>query len=87
MDPKRIAKQMIEFNKTAFDHNFLAMQTLQGQIERLVNKFWQNTPMFPGEGKKAISDWMDAYKKGCNDCKNLVDENFKKVEDFFEDKK
>jgi hypothetical protein len=43
--------------------------------------------MFPEEGKKAISDWMDAYKKGCNEFKNLVDDNFKKVEDFFEEKK
>ena len=37
----------------------------------------------PEEGKKAINDWTNAYKKGCEDFKKAVDENFKKVEDFF----
>ena len=87
MDPKQIAKQMIVFNKTAFDNNFRAMQALQEQTERLVNKFWDKSPMFPEEGKKVISDWMTAYKKGCKDFKSVVDDNFKKVEDYFEETK
>ena len=87
MDPKLIAKQMIVFNKTAFDNNFRAMQALQEQTEGLVNKFWDKSPMFPEEGKKVISDWMTAYKKGCEDFKSVVDDNFKKVEDFFEETK
>ena len=87
MDPKLIAKQMIVFNKTAFDNNFRAMQALQEQTEGLVNKFWDKSPMFPEEGKKVISDWMTAYKKGCEDFKSVVDDNFKKVEDFFQETK
>lgn len=87
MDPKQIAKQMIVFNKTAFDNNFRAMQALQEQTEGLVNKFWDKSPMFPEEGKKVISDWITAYKKGCKDFKRVMDDNFKKVEDFFEEKK
>jgi polyhydroxyalkanoate synthesis regulator phasin len=87
MDPKQIAKQMIVFNKTAFDNNFRAMQALQEQTEKLVNKFWDKSPMFPEEGKKVISDWMTAYKKGCEDFKSVVEDNFKKVEDFFQETK
>lgn len=87
MDPKQIAKQMIVFNKAAFDNNFRAMQALQEQTERLVNKFWDKSPMFPEEGKKVIYDWMTAYKKGCEDFKSVVDDNFKKVEDFFQETK
>ena len=83
MNPKQIAKQMIAFNKTAFDNNFNAMKTLHEQTERIINKFWEKTPMFPEEGRKAIAEWIKAYKKGCEDYKNIVDENFKKVEDFF----
>jgi len=87
MDPKQIAKQMIIFNKTAFDNNFQAMRALHEQTEKLVNKFWEKSPMFPEEGKKAISGWMNAYKKGSDDFKNIVEENFKKVEDFFNESK
>ena len=37
----------------------------------------------PEEGKKAISDWMQTYKKGCEDFKKLVNDNYEKVEAFF----
>lgn len=87
MDPKQIAKQMLVFNKTAFDNNFRAMQALQEQTERLVGRFWEKSPMFPEEGKKAVSDWMAAYKKGCEDFKSAMDDNFKKVEEFFKETK
>jgi hypothetical protein len=87
MDPKQIAKQMIIFNKAAFDNNFSAMKTLHEQTERIVNKFWEKSPMFPEEGKKAVTEWMKSYKKGCEDFKNIVDENFKKVENFFNEQK
>jgi hypothetical protein len=87
MDPKQIARQMIIFNKTDFDNNFHAMQALHEQTQNLVNKFWEKSPLFPEEGKKAISEWMTAYKKGSDDLKNIVDENFKKVEDFFNESK
>jgi hypothetical protein len=30
---------------------------------------------------------MKAYKKGCEDFKAVVDNNFKKVEEFFQDDK
>ena len=87
MDTKQIAKQMIAFNKAAFDNNFSAINALHEQTERIINKFWEKSPMFPEEGKKVISEWMKAYKKGCEDFKNTVDENFKKVEDFFDEHK
>ena len=87
MDPKQIAKQMVAFNKTTFDNNFRAMQALQEQTERMVNKFWEKSPILPDEGKKAIADWMKKKKKGCEDLKSAVDENFKKVEDFFNEAK
>ena len=87
MDPKQIAKQMIAFNKNAFDNNFSAMNALHEQTERIINKFWEKSPMFPEEGKKAISEWMKTYKKSYEDFKSAMDENFKKVEDFFDEHK
>jgi hypothetical protein len=39
MDQKQIAKQMVEFNKSAFDNTFNAMTALQDQTEKLVFQF------------------------------------------------
>jgi hypothetical protein len=83
MDPKQIAKQMIQFNKTAFDNTFAAMIVLQEQTEKMITMYMDQTPLLPAEGKKAINEWLKAYKKGRTDFKVAVDENYKKVEEFF----
>jgi len=83
MEPKQIAKQMIQFNKAAFDNTFNAMTVLQEQTEKMVNNYLEQAPMIPAEGKRAIADWMKAYKKGREDFKSTVEDNYKKVEDFF----
>jgi hypothetical protein len=83
MDPKQIAKQMIQFNKTAFDNTFSAMTVLQEQTEKMMGMYLDQAPLLPAEGKKAINDWLKAYKKGREDFKTAVEENYKKVEDFF----
>jgi len=83
MDPKQIAKQMIQFNKTAFDNTFNAMTVLQEQTEKMMGMYLEQAPLLPAEGKKAINDWLKTYKKGREDFKMAVDENYKKVEDFF----
>ena len=83
MEPKQIVKQMIDFSKTAFDNSFEAMAVLQDQTEKMVNAMIEQSSIMPEEGKKAISDWIQSYKKGRNDLKAAADENFKKVESFF----
>lgn len=83
MEPKQIAKQMIDFNKTAFDNSFEAMTVLQDQAEKMVNAIIEQNTMIPAEGKKALADWISSYKKGRKDLKTAADESFKKVEAFF----
>jgi polyhydroxyalkanoate synthesis regulator phasin len=83
MDPKQIAQQVIQFNKTAFDNTFDAITVLQEQTEKLIAMYMDQTPLLPEEGKKVIADWMKAYKEGRKEFKTAVDENYKKVEEFF----
>jgi hypothetical protein len=83
MDPAKISKQMIDFQKTMFDNTFNAMVLVQEQTERTANTLLDQATWMPEEGKKAITDWVNAYKKGREDFKKGVDENFKRVEDFF----
>jgi hypothetical protein len=83
MDQKQIAKQMVEFNKSAFDNTFNAMTALQDQTEKLVFQFLEKAQWFPEEGKKAINEWLKAYKKGCSDFKSSADNSYKKVSEYF----
>ena len=83
MDQKQIALQMIQFNKTAFDNSFNAMTMVYEQNEKMVTTFLQQATWIPEEGRKAIENWMQSYKKGCEDFKKMADENYQKVEEFF----
>jgi len=42
MDQKQIVRQMLEFNKTAFDNNSKAMSLFQSQSERYIHRFLNN---------------------------------------------
>ncbi len=87
MDQKQIAAQMIQFNKTAFDNSFSAITMAYEQNEKMLGTFLSQATWLPAEGKKAIQDWMESYKTGCNDFKKMVDDNYAKVELFFKDGK
>ena len=83
MEPNVMLKQMLDFNKTAFDNSFNAMLTIQEQNAKMVDTFMEQATWMPEEGKKVIRNWVDSYKKGCEDFKKAANENFKKVDDFF----
>ena len=83
MEPNVMLKQLLDFNKTAFDNSFNAMQTIQEQNAKMINTFLEQASWMPEEGKKVIRDWVESYKKGCEDFKNAADENYRKVDEFF----
>ena len=83
MDQKQLLKQMIDFNKASFDNTFNAMVMLQEQAEKMAKTLLLQASWLPEEGKKAIDEWVKAYKKGREDFKNSVDASFQRVEDFF----
>jgi hypothetical protein len=84
MDQNQIAKQMIDFQKATFDNTFNGLVMFQDQTEKAMNTFLEQGAGIPVEGKKAVSEWVAACKKGRDDFKKTVDENFKKVATFFE---
>lgn len=86
MEQNLLAKQVIEFNKTAFDNSFSAMSAIQDQTGSLVLSFLDKAAWFPEEGKKAMSDWILSYKKGREDFKTAADESYQKVVESFTQK-
>jgi uncharacterized coiled-coil DUF342 family protein len=83
MEPMKMAKQMIEFNKSTFDNSFNAIILMQEQTEKMVQTFLEQATWLPAEGKKVLNEWVTAYKKGRDEYKKAVDESFKKVEAYF----
>jgi hypothetical protein len=40
----------------------------------------QSTDGIPAETKSAIEDWLQAYRKGCDELKKMTDEGYRLVE-------
>ena len=82
MEPLKMAKQMIDFQKATFDNTFEAMVLLQDQTERMAATFMEQATFLPEEGKKMVRDWVQTFKKGREEFKKAVDESFAKVEAY-----
>ena len=82
MEQKEIMRQMLKFNKAAFDNTFTAMNLLQDQLDRMVKTFQDQASWLPKEGKQAINEWVKSYKKGGDDFKKTMDDGFKKLEEY-----
>ncbi|MBM4293657.1 MAG: hypothetical protein FJ126_01975 [Deltaproteobacteria bacterium] len=80
MDPKKMAKQMIDFYKTTFDNSFTAVMMLQEQMERMASMYWGQMVNLPEEAKKGLAEWTKSYKKSCEEFKKVVDDSFKKLD-------
>jgi len=80
MEPVKIAKQMIDFQRTTFGTSFNAMAMLQEQTEKMFNTSLEQTFWVPEEGRKIVNEWLESYKKGRENFKKAVDENFRKID-------
>lgn len=80
LDPKKMVKQMLDFYRSTFDNSFSAMMMLQEQMERLANLFFAQMVNVPEEVKKGLTEWSRNYRKACEDFKNMMDDNFKRLE-------
>ena len=80
MQPKELLKQMVNFNKAAFENSFNTMLMLQEQMERMSRVYVEQATGISVETKNAVNEWTQLYKKGLADFKSMIDENFKKVE-------
>ena len=86
MQPKDMLKQMIDFNKSAYENAFKNVNVLQEQMERMIYLYIDQTVIMPEQSRKAAKEWASMYKKGFDDFKTLMDDNYGILETFFEAK-
>ena len=83
MDASRIAKQMMDFQKTTFDNMYNSMVMLQDHTEKCANTFIEQAAWVPAESRRVFSQWNQIFKKARHDFKLAIDDVFTKLDDFF----
>lgn len=82
MDQKETFRQMVDFNKKAFDNTFSALVMFQDQSEKMFMGMLEQATWLPADGKKAVAEWVKTYKKSREDFRKAVDDGFKRLEEF-----
>jgi archaellum component FlaC len=77
-----IAKQMIDFQKTTFDNTFNAVAILQDHTEKMAGTILEQANWLPEESRRVMGEWTEMVKKGRNDMKTAVDENYNNLADL-----
>ncbi len=80
MDQKKLIKQALDFNKNAFNNVFNALVVLQDNAERACNAALENANLVPEDGKNALGEWTESYKKGRENYKDAVNAGFQQLE-------
>jgi len=75
-------RQILDFNKKAFDDSFNVVITVQENTEKMTRIFWEKSSLIPEEGKKMVEDWAHTYRNGLEEFRTSVDERFKLVENY-----
>jgi|WetSurMetagenome_2_1015567.scaffolds.fasta_scaffold1828424_1 hypothetical protein len=83
MNQQQMTMEMIKFNKSVLDNTFNAISTIQDQSEKIFTTFMDKANWLPDDGKKAINDWIAAYKRGRTDFKMATDAKYEKVANYF----
>jgi polyhydroxyalkanoate synthesis regulator phasin len=82
MEQSQVFKQIVEFNQTVFNNTYNAVAMIQDQSEDMVKHALAQGGLMPAEGRKAIEDWVGAYKTGRNEFKKYVDDGYRYLESF-----
>ena len=83
MDTGDMGKQMMDFYKTTFNNTFNAMVMVQDQNEKMMKSLADMAPQFPGVVRKVMDQWLETCKRGREDFRNMMEDNFSKVEGAF----
>ncbi|MGE5800366.1 MAG: hypothetical protein ACM337_08540 [Syntrophaceae bacterium] len=77
METKLFAKQSLQFCHAALTQTLDAALTVQEQSQKTIDSLLDQTPGIPAEGRRAISDWIEACRQQTEAVKTVVDEGFR----------
>jgi cyclopropane fatty-acyl-phospholipid synthase-like methyltransferase len=83
MERNQLFKQMMDFNRMAFNYSFSAVTMFHDLVEQTTGAVLEQSAWLPEDGKRSIHEWVGNFKKGREDFKKMVDEGFNRMESLF----
>ncbi len=76
------AQRLIDLNKATFQSAAHSLDLFQDQAEQFAELWMNQTLQLPSQLQKACFDWFKLCKRERNNYKNMMDQGFKRVEEF-----
>lgn len=77
-------KQLIEFQKAAFDSTFDAVVAIQDQQEQFFADMLERSNVVPEEGKELVNEWIETFRRSREDFKAAADKSYGLMEHYLE---
>ena len=81
---RNFQRQLVEFQKAAFEGTFDAIIAFQDQQEQYVNNLLDQSNALPEEGKEVVHEWIDTLKRGRDDFKSTLDKSYELIDQYFD---
>jgi hypothetical protein len=80
MEKLQTLKLMMQMNKMAFENNYSLMMNAHEENNFFLYTFFLNQSTdIPSEAKTAIEEWLQVYRKGCENLKEMADDGYQLV--------
>lgn len=83
-DATKMAENMLFFLRSIFRTNIQCMMMFQDQNLKIFNAWVEQGLITQQEAVKMLTDWTNNTRKAAMDFRKATEENFEKLEDFFE---
>jgi hypothetical protein len=80
MEPMKMAAEAVTMQKNYFETMFDTISAFQDESEKIYLGWVDQMPWVPEEGKRAISNLGDQYKKARAQFKTTMDDGFNRFE-------
>jgi hypothetical protein len=72
--------KMIQANKMVFNYHYTMMMSAYEENKLFLNMLLNQTDIIPAEGKKAFEEWLQSYRRSCEDLKKKADDGYQIAE-------
>ncbi|TWI74306.1 hypothetical protein LZ24_00909 [Desulfobotulus alkaliphilus] len=85
MEPKIIAKQILDFQKTLLNNFYTTHAAVQDQGEKITRQILDPLPQVPQQTKDLVHNWITTVRQGQEKVKKFQDESLNRMERFIQE--
>lgn len=80
INTNEITKQVIDFQKSAFNNWYDAVSMMQDQATAATESLISKSGLVPADSNKTVEKWIEVFKANRTNLKKQIDDNFKQAE-------